>query len=139
MTKPQATKSVKQQPILCPANSFSSTAKVYDLATDGRESHSKEKPDKLSSINTTRCRHNHKTRYELNDIYQPLRSSRIWHMVNFLSNELNVSKNNLFTDSVNIHTHTFKQIYFLLSKLYFPKGHLRIMYFICFHILLYAY
>ena len=37
------------------------------------------------------------------------------------------------------HTHTFKQIYFLLAKLYFPKGHLHIMYFICFHILFYAY
>ena len=43
----------------------------------------KKKTDKLSFINATRCRHNHKTRYELN-----------------------VSKNDLFTDSVNMNIHT---------------------------------
>ena len=56
------------------------TAKVHGQATDGRESGSKEKKTgKLSFINATRCRHNHKTQYELN-----------------------VSKNYLFTESVNI-------------------------------------
>ena len=50
----------------------------------------KKKPDKLSFINATRRRHNHKTRYELN-----------------------VSKNDLFTDSVNIHTSLNKFIFFL--------------------------
>ena len=39
-------------------------------------------------MNATRCRHNHKTRYELN-----------------------VSKNDLFTDSVNIHTSLNKFIF----------------------------
>ena len=62
-------------------NSFPSSTKVHDLASNGRESHSKEKPDKLSFINATRRRHNHKTRYELN-----------------------VSKNDLFTDTLT-YTH----------------------------------
>ena len=62
---------------------YYTTRGAFDLATDGRESCSKEKPDKLSFINATRCRHNHKTRYELN-----------------------LSKNDLFTDSVNINIHT---------------------------------
>ena len=75
----------------------------------------KEKPDKLSFINETRCRHNHKTRYKLN-----------------------VSKNDLFIDSDNMNIHTSFNKFILFFKLYFPKGHLHIMHFV-FHILLYAY
>ena len=55
----------------------------------------KKKPDKLSFINATLCRHNNKTRYELN-----------------------VSKNDLFTDSVNIHTPLNKIIFFLLNFIF---------------------
>ena len=55
----------------------------------------KKKPDKLSFINATHCRHNHKTRYELN-----------------------VSKNDLFTDSVNIHTSLNKFIFFLQNFIF---------------------
>ena len=50
----------------------------------------KKKPDKLYFIIATRCRHNHKTRYEPN-----------------------ISKNDLFTDSVNIHRSLNKFIFFL--------------------------
>ena len=69
----------------------------------------KKKTDKLSFINATRCRHNHKTRYELNVRTTYLRT--------------------LLTAK---HTYTCKQIYFLLAKLYFPKGHLHIMFFYLF-------
>ena len=96
----QATKPVKQQPILCPANSFPSSTKVHDLSSDGRESHSKEKPDKLSFINVTCCRHDHKTHYELN-----------------------VSKNDLFTDSVNMNIHTsLNKFIFFLPNFIFQKA-----------------
>ena len=49
-----------------------------------------------------------------------------------------VSKNDLFTDSDNMNIHTSFNKFILFFKLYFPKGHLHIMYFV-FHILLYAY
>ena len=107
----QATKSK----ILCPTNSFPSSTKVHDLFSNGRELYSKGKPDRPSFINETRCRHNHKTRYKLN-----------------------VSKNDLFTDSDNMNIHTSFNKFIFFFKLYFPKGHLHIMYFV-FHILLYAY
>ena len=97
------------------SNQFLSFLNVHDLFSNGRELYSKGKPDKLSFINETRCRHNHKTRYKLN-----------------------VSKNDLFTDSDNMNIHTSFNKFILFFKLYFPKGHLHIMYFV-FYILLYAY
>ena len=108
-------KPLSKLPILCPTNSFPSSNKVHDLFSNGRELYSKGKPDKLSFINETRCRQNHKTCYKLN-----------------------VSKNDLFTDSDNMNIHTSFNKFILFFKLYFPKGHLHIMYFV-FHILLYAY
>ena len=74
----------------------------------------KENPTNFLS-STRRCRHNHKTRYKLN-----------------------VSKNDLFTDSDNMNIHTSFNKFILFFKLYSPKGHLHIMYFV-FHILLDAY
>ena len=95
-----------------PTNSFPSSTKVHDLFSNGRELYSKGKPDKLSFINETRCRQNHKTRYKLN-----------------------VSKNDLFTDSDNMNIHTSFSKFIFFFKLYFPKGHLHIMYFV-FHIVI---
>ena len=93
-------KPLSQQPIQCPINSFPSSTKVHDLFSNGREWHSKGKPDKLSFINATRCRQNHKTRYKLN-----------------------VSKNDLFTDFVNMTIHTsLNKFIFLLSNFIFQKA-----------------
>ena len=65
-----------------------------------RELFSKGKPDKLSLINETRCRQNHKTRYKLN-----------------------VSKNDLFTDFVNMTLRTsLNKFIFLLSNFIFQKA-----------------
>ena len=90
--------------MLYQANSFPSSTKVHDLSSDGRESHSKEKPDKLSFINAIRSRHNHKSGF-------------------YDCGELNVSKNDLFSDSVNMNIHTslkkFSSCQTLFSKIRF--------------------
>ena len=96
-TTPQATKAVADT--MSGKFLFSST-KVHDLASDGCESHPKEKPDKLSFTNATRCRHNHKTRHELN-----------------------VSKNDLFTDSVNMNIHkSLNKFIFFLPNFIFQNA-----------------
>ena len=60
----------------------------------------KKKTDKPSFINVTRCRHNHKTLYELN-----------------------VSKNDLFTDFVNMNIHTpLNKFIFFLPNFIFQKA-----------------
>ena len=60
----------------------------------------KKNPTDFFFINATRCRHNHKTRYELN-----------------------VSKNDLFTDSVNMNIHTsLNKFIFFLPNFIFQKA-----------------
>ena len=78
----------------------------------------KKKTDKLSFINATRCLQNHKTKHELN-----------------------VSKNDLLPDSVNMNIHTSlnKFIFFLPNFIFQKAIYKDIMYFIFFHILFYAY
>ena len=91
---------LSQQPILCPTNSFPSSTKVHDLFSNDRELFSKGKPDKLSFINETHCHQNHKTRYKLN-----------------------VSKNDLFTDFVNMTLRTsLNKFIFLFSNFIFQKA-----------------